>query len=92
MQVRHMYCLCSTQDILTLFQCDKTCIILLWLTPDAFIRQRESSICERVNNDINAMYVGDMGAWRYLWLDRLTGHQKVAGWMPVWDSEIVFLK
>ena len=25
------------------------------------------------------------------WLERFTGHQKVAGSIPVWDSEIVFL-
>ena len=24
--------------------------------------------------------------------ERLTGHQKVAGSIPVWDSEIVFLR
>ena len=27
-----------------------------------------------------------------LWLERLTGHQKVAGFIPVWGSEIVFLR
>ena len=26
------------------------------------------------------------------WLERLTGHQKVAGLIPVWVSEIVFLR
>ena len=26
------------------------------------------------------------------WLERLTGHQKVAGSIPVWGSEIVFLR
>ena len=25
------------------------------------------------------------------WLEHLTGHQKVAGSIPVWDSEIIFL-
>ena len=25
------------------------------------------------------------------WLEHLTGHQKVAGSIPVWGSEIVFL-
>ena len=26
------------------------------------------------------------------WLERLTGHHKVAGSIPVWGSEIVFLR
>ena len=26
------------------------------------------------------------------WLERVTGHQKVAGSIPVWGSEIVFLR
>ena len=32
------------------------------------------------------------GRLRMLWLERLTGHQKVAGLIPVWGSEIVFLR
>ena len=53
-----------------------------------------------VNNYIDEIYFGSMGAWKYLqlidfppqltikilvaqWLERLTGHQKVAGSTPV---------
>ena len=36
---------------------DKTCIILLWLTPDDFTRQRGSSHRERASDNGNEMFV-----------------------------------
>ena len=72
-------CVYVIDNHLTLSRWNKTCIILLWLTPDDFLRRGESSRSERVTADtFYVTFESSQGHTRMPWEVHHNRHSEIS--------------